>query len=92
MTHLRECDISEYPHRSNQTLVKYDNNRGGHLLTEHMIRQGCKRIAFVGIPNVSSAAALTLASELSRLASTVSTTMGYSRGSLIFNAAAWRLR
>ena len=54
---LVDRDIAVYPQRSDRTLIMYDNNRGGYLLTDHMIQKGCKRIAFVGIPNISSAAA-----------------------------------
>jgi GntR family transcriptional regulator, arabinose operon transcriptional repressor len=53
---LVDRDIVAYPERSRFHLVKYDNFRGGYLLTEHIIRQGRRRIGYVGIPNVSSAA------------------------------------
>jgi GntR family transcriptional regulator, arabinose operon transcriptional repressor len=49
-------DIVSFPERSTLPLVSYDNRRGGYLLTEHLIQRGCKRIAFIGSPYVSSAA------------------------------------
>jgi GntR family transcriptional regulator, arabinose operon transcriptional repressor len=49
-------DIVAFPNRSRLPLVAFDNRRGGYLLTDHLIQQGCKRIAFIGSPLVSSAA------------------------------------
>lgn len=49
-------DIVSFPERSMLPLVTYDNRRGGYLVTDHLIKQGCKRIAFIGSPFVSSAA------------------------------------
>ena len=54
---LVDRDIVSFPQRSNLTLVTYDNRRSGYLVTEHLIQRGCKRIAFVGTPYVSSASA-----------------------------------
>ena len=50
-------DIVSLPRsRSTLPLVTYDNRRGGYLVANHLIKQGCKRIAFIGSPFVSSAA------------------------------------
>jgi GntR family transcriptional regulator, arabinose operon transcriptional repressor len=49
-------DIVSFPERSKLPLVTYDNRRGGYLVANHLIKQGCKRIAFIGSPYVSSAA------------------------------------
>lgn len=49
-------DIVAFPDRSKLALVTYDNRRAGYLVTEHLIRQGRRRIAFIGSPFVSSAA------------------------------------
>jgi len=49
-------DIVSFPERSSLPLITYDNRRGGYLLTDHIIKRGCKRIAFIGSPYVSSAA------------------------------------
>jgi GntR family transcriptional regulator, arabinose operon transcriptional repressor len=49
-------DIVSFPERSKLPLITYDNRRGGYLVANHLIKQGCKRIAFIGSPYVSSAA------------------------------------
>ncbi len=53
---LVDRDIVSFPDRSRLPLVTYDNRRGGYIVTDHMIRLGCRRIAFVGTPLASSAA------------------------------------
>ena len=58
---LIDRDIVPFPGRSEFTRIGYDNRRGGVVLTEHLIHVGCKRIAFVGIPEVSTAVADRLA-------------------------------
>lgn len=58
---LIDRDIVPFPGRSEFTRIGYDNRRGGVVLTEHLIQVGCKRIAFVGIPEVSTAVADRLA-------------------------------
>jgi DNA-binding LacI/PurR family transcriptional regulator len=49
-------DIVSFPERSRLPLVAFDNRRGGYLVTDHLIKRGCNRIAFIGSPYVSSAA------------------------------------
>jgi GntR family transcriptional regulator, arabinose operon transcriptional repressor len=49
-------DVVSFPERSKLALVTYDNRRAGYLVTDHLIKQGRKRIAFIGSPFVSSAA------------------------------------
>lgn len=51
---LIDRDIVARPQRSRFTRIGYDNRRGGILLTDHLINLGCRRIAFVGIPGVST--------------------------------------
>ncbi len=58
---LIDRDILSFPGRSEFTRIGYDNRRGGVMLTEHLIQMGCQRIAFVGIPEVSTAVADRLA-------------------------------
>ena len=58
---LIDRDIVSFSDRSEFTRIGYDNRRGGVLLTEHLIQVGCRRIAFVGIPEVSTAVADRLA-------------------------------
>jgi DNA-binding LacI/PurR family transcriptional regulator len=54
---LVDRDIVTFPRRSELALVSYDNRRGGYLVTDYLIKRGCKRIVFVGIPLASSAVA-----------------------------------
>ena len=43
-----------YPQRSNHDLVGVDNRRVGHLATAHLLKLGCKRIAFLALPHSAS--------------------------------------
>jgi DNA-binding LacI/PurR family transcriptional regulator len=45
---LLDRDIFEYPERSGLDVVGIDNRRAGCVVTQHLMRAGCKRIAFVG--------------------------------------------
>jgi len=36
-----------YPQRSRHDLVAIDNRRAGHLITDHLLKLGCRRIAFI---------------------------------------------
>lgn len=58
---LIDRDIASFPNRSEFTRIGYDNRRAGVILTEHLLRKGCRRIAFVGIPEISTAVADRLA-------------------------------
>src|SRR4051794_35783018 len=49
-------DVAAFPDRSKPPGLTFDNQRRGSLITAHLIKQGCKRIAFIGSPFVSSAA------------------------------------
>src|SRR5206468_4387853 len=49
-------DIVSFPQRSPFPLVTYDNRRGAYLVTDHLVKRGCRRIVFIGSPYVSSAA------------------------------------
>lgn len=53
---LDRC-ILPYPRRSRHDLVGIDHRRAGYMITEHLLKLGCRRIAFVGYPN--SAATVT---------------------------------
>lgn len=52
---LVDRDITPYPERSEFLRIGYDNRRSGILLTNHLLAQGCRRIAFIGIPEDSTA-------------------------------------
>ncbi len=58
---LIDRDIVPFPGRSEFTRIGYDNRPHGVVLTEHLIQLGCRKIAFVGIPEVSTAVADRLA-------------------------------
>jgi len=47
---LDRC-LEPYPQRSKYDLVGIDNRRTGYLATEHLIKVGAKRIAFLARPN-----------------------------------------
>ena len=43
---LLDRDILSFPQRSTYDLVCSDNQRGGHLITDHLLERGCSRIIF----------------------------------------------
>jgi DNA-binding LacI/PurR family transcriptional regulator len=43
---LDRCEL-QYPERSEYDLVGLDNRRAGYVMTDHLLRQGAKRIAFL---------------------------------------------
>ncbi|MEI6870940.1 MAG: GntR family transcriptional regulator [Verrucomicrobiota bacterium] len=47
---LLDRDLAPFPRRSDFDLVSVDNFTGGYLQAEHLIKLGCKRIAFVARP------------------------------------------
>ena len=53
---LDRC-VLPYPRRSRHDLIGIDHRRAGYMITEHLLKLGCRRIAFVGYPN--SAATVT---------------------------------
>ena len=44
---LLDRDFTNYPDRSNYDLVSLNNRRAGYVVTEHLVRQGAARIAFL---------------------------------------------
>lgn len=52
---LVDRDITPYPERSEFIRIGFDNRRSGTILTNHLIARGCQRIAFIGIPEDSTA-------------------------------------
>lgn len=46
---LDRC-IETYPKRSKYDLVGIDNRRAGYAITQHLLRLGCRRIAFIARP------------------------------------------
>jgi DNA-binding LacI/PurR family transcriptional regulator len=51
---LLDRPITPYPHRGPYDLVGIDNRRAGHTVTEHVIRLGSSRVAFVGMPHAAA--------------------------------------
>jgi GntR family transcriptional regulator, arabinose operon transcriptional repressor len=47
---LLDRDLVPYPERSRYDLVGIDNRRAGYAITTHLLRCGCRRIAFLGRP------------------------------------------
>ena len=47
---LLDRDLVPYPERSQYDLVGIDNRRAGYTITSHLLRRGCRRVAFVGRP------------------------------------------
>jgi DNA-binding LacI/PurR family transcriptional regulator len=43
-----------YPARGHHDLVGIDNRRAGFVVTEHLLRLGARRVAFVAVPNAAS--------------------------------------
>lgn len=48
---LLDKDFVEYPDRSNYDLVGLNNRRAGYIVTDHLIRQGGSRVAFLAREN-----------------------------------------
>jgi GntR family transcriptional regulator of arabinose operon len=47
---LLDRDLVSYPERSRYDLVGIDNRRAGYVVTQHLIRCGCRRVVFLGRP------------------------------------------
>ena len=51
---LLDRTVLPYPERGHHDLVGIDNRRAGYLVTEHLLRLGARRIAFVGVGNAAA--------------------------------------
>jgi DNA-binding LacI/PurR family transcriptional regulator len=51
---LLDRTVVPYPQRGHHDLVGIDNRRAGYLVTEHLLRLGSRRIAFVGVQNAAA--------------------------------------
>ena len=47
---LLDRDLVSYPERSRYDLVGIDNRRAGYVVTQHLVRCGCRRVVFLGRP------------------------------------------
>ncbi len=48
---LLDRDLYAYPRRSQYDLVGIDNRRAGYVVTEHLLKLGCRRIVYIGRPH-----------------------------------------
>jgi DNA-binding LacI/PurR family transcriptional regulator len=51
---LLDRTIAAYPERGHHDLVGIDNRQAGHVVTEHLLRLGARRIAFVARPHAAA--------------------------------------
>jgi len=51
---LLDRTVLPYPEPGQHDLVGIDNRRAGYVITEHLLRLGARRVAFVGVPNAAS--------------------------------------
>lgn len=51
---LLDRTVPPYPEPGQHDLVGIDNRRAGYVISEHLLRTGCRRIAFVAAPNAVS--------------------------------------
>lgn len=51
---LLDRTVALYPRRGHHDLVGIDNRRAGYVITEHLLRLGARRIAFVALPNTAA--------------------------------------
>jgi GntR family transcriptional regulator of arabinose operon len=47
---LLDRDLVSYPERSRYDLVGIDNRRAGYVVTQHLVRCGCRNVIFLGRP------------------------------------------
>ena len=51
---LLDRTVAAYPRRGHHDLVGIDNRRAGYVITEHLLRLGARRIAFVTQPHAAA--------------------------------------
>jgi DNA-binding LacI/PurR family transcriptional regulator len=51
---LLDRTVRPYPEPGDHDLVGIDNRRAGYVISEHLLRLGCRRVAFVAAPNAVS--------------------------------------
>ena len=51
---LLDRTVGPYPDRGHHDLVGIDNRRAAYVITEHLLRLGSRRIAFVGVRNAAA--------------------------------------
>jgi DNA-binding LacI/PurR family transcriptional regulator len=50
---LLDRTVVPYPGRGHHDLVGIDNRRAGYVITEHLLRLGARRIAFIALPHAA---------------------------------------
>lgn len=50
---LLDRTVLPYPEPGKHDLVGIDNRRAGYVITEHLLRLGCRRVGFVAAPNAA---------------------------------------
>jgi GntR family transcriptional regulator of arabinose operon len=66
---LLDRDIDAFPRRSHYDVVGIDNRRAGFIVTDHLLRLGCRRIAFLSRAGSAPSVALRIAGYKEALAS-----------------------
>ncbi|MGH7447054.1 MAG: LacI family DNA-binding transcriptional regulator, partial [Longimicrobiales bacterium] len=51
---LLDRTVEPYPERGRHDVVGIDNRRAGYVMTEHLLRLGCRRIAMIGLPHAAA--------------------------------------
>lgn len=51
---LLDRTVLPYPRRGHHDLVGIDNRRAGYVITEHLLRLGSRRLAFVAVPHAAA--------------------------------------
>jgi GntR family transcriptional regulator of arabinose operon len=51
---LLDRTVAPYPERGHHDVVGIDNRRAGYVITEHLLRLGARRLAFVALPNAAA--------------------------------------
>ena len=51
---LLDRAVVPYPQQGRHDLVGIDNRRAGYVMTEHLLRLGCQRLAFIGLPHAAA--------------------------------------
>ena len=51
---LLDRTLRPYPDPGRHDVVGIDNRRAGFVITDHLIRLGCRRVAFIGVPHAAA--------------------------------------
>ena len=51
---LLDRAVEPYPARSRHDVIGIDNRRAGYIMAAHLLAAGCRRLAFLGLPNAAS--------------------------------------